>query len=448
MDILPTKATTATSVITRIVYGPTMCAYVREHGNLRPVSIQEAQDVILNHRVTDVYNTPEVIFELPVDWLKGNIELHDTPGMDDSAQNGLLEKIAQNALKDTDLCVFVYDACQFISARESEITQKVQTQLGGNVVFAVNRINLLNSIDGLNQVENMAKTVFSGMGNELVGNDRHYLMCSAPGMADLDGFDIWLKDIMDSSNADKLNDLRRRTASAKIGEMYEEVRGNLAAIEDEAKCLLDGMEKEHKRRIGNVQDGINSTMRSQKIRIKEDRMKVDEFLCDTSGLSEYLIKKKRSGNSRNYNAVSKAAVREYYTKRAEEAFSSYCPYMERYGYDFIAEAVDGFNFPGTHSYSKSASGSEVGSGAVIGGILGTIFGFGLGTPLVQPSVQLSEDRIRTWTIRHPIQLYLCRIMCSTPSKSSSAACSAESLSVSIPKPMLPALHANRDWKNL
>ena len=96
-----------------------------------------------------------------MEWLKGNIELRDTPGMDDSTQNGLLEKISLNALVDTDLCVLVYDACQFFSAKEREITMKAQEQLGGNIVFAVNRTNLLHSVEDLNQVEKTAKTVFA-----------------------------------------------------------------------------------------------------------------------------------------------------------------------------------------------------------------------------------------------------------------------------------------------
>lgn len=380
MEILPTKATTATTVITRIVYGSTACAYIRQHGDLRPVSIHEAQDVILNHKVTDVDNTPEVIFELPVDWLKGNVELRDTPGMDDSAQNGLLEKIALNALKDTDLCVLVYDAYQFVSAKEREIMKKAQEQLGGNVVFAVNRINLLHSIEGLNQVEKVAQTVFSGMGNDLVGNDRHYLMCSAPGMVDLDGFDVWLKDILSASNANNLDLLRNQAVSSRIRETYEGVCGNLAALEDESKDLLNELTAEHECRIDNVQGGINSAMRSRKNKIKEDHMEVEELICNTSGLEAHL-KEKRSGDTQSYDAFSKQTVREYYTKRAEDVFSSCCPYMERYGYDFIAKAVGELYFPGTHSRSQSASGGKVGGGALLGGIIGSIFGFGVGTAI-------------------------------------------------------------------
>lgn len=403
MDILPTKATTATTVITRIVYGPTTCAYVREHGDLRPVSIQEAQDVILNHKVTDVDNTPDVIFELPVDWLKGNVELRDTPGMDDSAQNGLLEAIALNALKDTDLCVLVYDAYQFFSAKEREITQKAQEQLGGNIVFAVNRTNLLNSIEGLNQVEKTAKTVFGGMGNDLVGNDRHYLMCSAPGMVDLDGFDVWLKDILAPEHADRLNSLRKRAVSSGISEMYGEVRGTLAALADETNGLLSELTAEHNRRITKAHEELNNAMRNQKNKVKADRLVVEKFLCDTNGLEAHL-KEKRSGNTQSYEIFSKTTVREYYTKRAANAFSAYSPYMRRYSCEFIAQATNGLSFPGTHSRTQAASGGEVGGGAVFGGLIGSLFGpvgamigAGIGAAIGGSSTNVDDSEANTVT---------------------------------------------------
>lgn len=373
MDILPTKATTATTVITRIIYGPTMCAYVRERGNLRPVSIREAQEVILNHKVSDVNNTPDVIFELPVDWLKGNIELRDTPGMDDSAQNGLLEAIALNALKDTDLCVLVYDAYQFISAKEREITQKAQEQLGGNIVFAVNRTNLINSIEGLNQVEKAAKTVFSGMGNDLVGNDRHYLMCSAPGMVDLDGFDVWLKDILAPGHTDRLNSLRKRAVSSGISEMYEEVSGGLKGLVTEASDLLSELSAEHKRRIDKAQQEINRARNNRRNKVLADRLKVELALCDTTGLQAH-IKEKRSGNAQSYDAFSKVTVRDFYSNKAAKTFTEYAPYMKTYGYDFIGKAVNSLTFPSTHTKTVAASGREVGGGAIFGGVIGFLFG--------------------------------------------------------------------------
>ena len=377
MDILPTKATTATTVITRIVYGPMICAYVREHGDLRPVSIQKAQDVILNHKVSDVGNTPDVIFELPVEWLKGNIELRDTPGMDDSTQNGLLEKISLNALVDTDLCVLVYDACQFFSAKEREITMKAQEQLGGNIVFAVNRTNLLHSVEDLNQVEKTAKTVFGDMGNDLVGNNRHYLMCSAPGMIELDDFDVWLKDILTPEHADRLNSLRKRAVSASISGVYEDVSGGLKGFVTEASDLLRELSEEHKRRIDKAQQEINRDRNNQRNKVLADRLKVEQALCDTTGLQAH-IKEERSSNTQSYDAFydafSKVTVRTFYINKAAEAFTAYAPYMKTYGYDFIGKAVNSLTFPGTHTKTVAASGGEVGGGAIVGGVIGLLFG--------------------------------------------------------------------------
>lgn len=379
-DILPTQATTATTVITRIVYGPVACAYLREQGELRTISIEEAKNIILNHKITEVDKTPEVVFELPVDWLKGNIELRDTPGMNDSAQNGLLEEIALNALTDSDLCVFVYDAGQFISGRERELTKQVQARLGGNIVFAINRTNMLNSVEGLNQVEKTARTVLEGLGNELVGNSRYYLMCSAPGMIDLDGFDVWLKDLLKANYTEKLNSLRKCAVSAGIGEVYEDVRGDLVALVQETTTLSDKLNAEHNRRIQKKKNEIANEARDKKAKVKADRLRVEERLGNTSGLEAYL-KEKRSSSMDSYATFSKNAVRTFYADRTTDAMTTYCPYMKTYGNGFIDSAINGLSFPDVHKTETAATGGEVGTGAVIGGIIGSIFTFGLGTAI-------------------------------------------------------------------
>lgn len=377
-NILPTQATTATTVITRIVYGPSARAYLREQGKMYSVSIEEAQNIILNHKITEVDKTPEVVFELPVDWLKGNIELRDTPGMNDSAQNGLLEKVALNALKDSDLCVFVYDAGQFISGRERELTKLVQKQLGGNIVFAINRTNMLNSIEGLNQVEKTAHTVLNGLGNELVGNSRYYLMCSVPGMTDLDGFDIWLKDLLKTSHTRKLNSLRRRAVSAGIGEVYEDVHSGLAALLQKTVTLSDKLNAEHNRRIQKEKDKISRETKDKKAKVKADRLRVEERLGDTGGLEGYL-KAQRSGSTGSYAEFSKKTVRDFYVNKASTTIKAYCPYMKTYGTKFVDKALNGLSFPDVHTTEVAATGGEVSTGAVIGGFIGSLFGPGIGT---------------------------------------------------------------------
>lgn len=199
MEILPTKATTCTSVITRIFRGRKLRAWCDENGFRREISLDTAKKIIQDYQVKDPNNPVQIIIEVPVPWLSYGVELRDTPGMDDSAQNGYLETIAMNALKDTDLCICVYDASSMISGKERERTRFIHESMGGNAVHIVNRINLLNNKTQLQEIEQLSKTFFGGLPaykNAVDGTGKFYTVCSAPGMVDLDRFDVWLKNII------------------------------------------------------------------------------------------------------------------------------------------------------------------------------------------------------------------------------------------------------------
>ena len=199
MDILPTKVTTCTSIITKIYRGRKLRAWRCENGNRLEISLDAAQNTIRDYQVEDPDNPVQVIIEVPVPWLSYGVELRDTPGMDDSAQRGNLETIAMNALEDTDLCICVYDASSMISGKERERTRFIHESMGGNVVHIVNRINLLNSKAQLQEIEQLSKSFFGGLPSyekAVDGIGTFYTVCSAPGIVDLDRFDVWLKNII------------------------------------------------------------------------------------------------------------------------------------------------------------------------------------------------------------------------------------------------------------
>lgn len=199
MEVLPTKATTCTSVVTRIFRGRKQRAWLCTNGNREAVSMDAAKKAIQEYQVEDPAAPLEVILELPIRWLSYGVELRDTPGMDDSAQNGHLETIALNSLKDTDLCICVYDASSMISSKEKERSRFIHQSMGGNVVHIVNRTNLLNNVQQLREIESLCDSFFGGLkpfDNKVEGTGAYYTVCSAPGMIELDNFDVWLRKIV------------------------------------------------------------------------------------------------------------------------------------------------------------------------------------------------------------------------------------------------------------
>lgn len=372
-DILPTRATTATTIVTRIVYGSEIHAYFREHGKLKTITVSEARHIILNYAVSEPDYAPEVIFELPVEWLKGNIELRDTPGMDDSAQNGALEKVALNAIIDTDLCVFVYDASQFISGRELKLTEEIHRKLGGNIVFAINRTNSLNSVEGLNQVENMAKHVLCNFGNSMIGKCRYYLMCSAPNMASLDGFDIWLSELLSSKSRTRQSKLRKQAVAATAQVVFDDVSGDLDVIQKNTAQYLDLLRVEHEKRIDQKRRGIRESGRNMKAAIHLDQVTANNAFASVNGLTEYL-KAERGKSTDSYEQFSKKAVRNFYVQRFNSEVVRRHNYITANDSQFILEAIEGLIFPGISLVQLKASGSSRAAAGIFAGLIGMLGG--------------------------------------------------------------------------
>ena len=380
-EILPTKATTATSVVTRIFYGSSPRCWLSNGLEDREISIEEGKDIILNYKVTDVTNPAEVIFELPIPWIKDNIELRDTPGMDDSSQDGKLETIALNALNDTDMCVCVYDASTMISEKERARTQKIHKMMAGNIVYAVNCTNRLNSIESVNQVERLAGNFFGALHYSIPSMGKYYMMCSAPGMVELDGFDEWLHKFVRRSNLPMLNRVRNNTGEGQISvfknNFVSEVRQYIEQIEQQILILDEKHEEivqqKHRAAMEAAQkeaDAFNSMVVNL----------ADEFADISYGLREKIRECKNAGS--DYENKTKLVTKEYFVERYQEVVSNYECYFVKNDVQFINNAFQTISFPGEHKKTvKATSGEKVGwtgAGGVIGFLIGGPIGAAVG----------------------------------------------------------------------
>ncbi len=386
MDLLPTRATTATAVVTRIFKGKEFKAWVSENGDRHLVTPEYAQNVILNYQVKDLRHPAEVIFEIPVPWLREDIELRDTPGMDDSSQGGMLETVALNALKDTDLCVCVYDAGAMISGAEKERTWKIHKRMGGNVVYAVNCTNRLNSIERVNEVDKLCRSFFGSMDSPLVsvpGLGKYYMMCSAPKMIELDGFDDWLKNLFSAKSIMDRQKIRDTTASAQIMDKRIEISGS-------AKSEIESLQN-LRRKLCNIQKDVKKTKikkakekgEKRSAKIRGIAAEAEKMLINIDDLRSEIAPFASGEDWKDkYSSKTKNTVRQYFEKNFADIRKRWNSYFMAGDESFVHNVTEAANFPGSHVASVPATSGEkwgwAGAGAGIGALLGGPVGAAIG----------------------------------------------------------------------
>jgi len=368
-EILPTKATTATSVVTRIFYGTTPKCWLSNEHEDKEISIDEGKDIILNYKVTNVNRPVEVIFELPIPWIKGNIELRDTPGMDDSSQDGKLETIALNALKDTDLCVCVYDASTMISEKERARTQRIHKMMSGNVVYAVNCTNRLNSIESVNQVETLSKNFFGAMKYSIPGMGKYYMMCSAPKMIELDGFDKWLHSFVSNNNLPLLNRVRTTTGVGQVNVFREEFAGEAQRYAEQIEQQAELLAEKHDEIIRERQKANSQTAQNEAADFTRKVANLETTFSEiTSELREKILECKNKGT--DYESNTKAKTQDYFINRYKSIIGNYGSYFSISDVQFIRSAFQSVTFPGTHTKTVKATSEDRKAGALTGGLIG------------------------------------------------------------------------------
>lgn len=381
MELLPTRTTTCTSVVTRIFRGRKLRAWLGTGGNRQEVSLEEAKKAIQEYQVEDPMHPMDVILEVPVPWLSYGVELRDTPGMDDSAQNGHLETIAMNALEDTDLCICVYDASSMISSKEKERSRYIHQSMGGNVVHIVNRTNLLNNVQQLHEIETLCDQFFGGMKpfeDQVAGTGKYYTVCSSPGMVELAGFDLWLRKIISGKRTfwqkllewlfrkmivtpEKIQ-LRSIAATGKLRQKSKEIK-ELAQIQ---QLLLTETLKEQKDEHSRRKEQLLEEGKEQgAARAKEIRNAIPEATADLSsllGLEQQLgvcIDTLRAQKPFKWKTLCPQASSECVQGFFVSNWNGYCvsgkqDAISRIDAQFVIDAIHTLTFPGYAYISKWA----------------------------------------------------------------------------------------------
>lgn len=277
---LPVGIFPVTKVVTKIRYG--ICPRVVIHDCLSheewEVSQEEARAVIMNQKRDGQFRDCQIYVETPSEFLKDDIVIIDTPGMDDDKKEKL-DEITRTEIRNADFCVINYMCTKFGQASEREFLEEMQELTHGNFVSVLNCLNYLQQgEEQLEDLEKRAKYILEPYGNERIGKGRYFRVDSKDREnAWLDGLDDWLKETIrtyrkilqaDTPLTMAYTELRRakKDCDARLSEMS-------VRIEELQSQNADGIKKQQ-RRIQMDKNLLRTRISSDAIREK-DRLTVE-----------------------------------------------------------------------------------------------------------------------------------------------------------------------------
>lgn len=226
MDILPTRVYGATGVLTRIRHGAELGARVqrrREDGVLEetPVASDALAPYLLLDDSGETMRPPagveEVVLTCPSALLEPQGVLIDMPDLIDFPE---LAERCWHEIGQADLAVLVLSASQLLGDDEKALAHEIDTALGGNIVFVVNRMDGLAPQER-EQVLNWALTTLEGVGNGQVGSPRIFSASAlqalraqaddAPASEEAKQSLVWLKEL-----TSWLSDILRHPVGAQV----------------------------------------------------------------------------------------------------------------------------------------------------------------------------------------------------------------------------------------
>lgn len=250
---LPVQAVTATTLVTRIEKG--VGSYLESGDGTRvEITPNERNKLILGTKKPDGNPAVSIIVKCdsPLLGSEGTVEFWDTPGLEDAP--GLTE-ITMQALDLCDLAILVFDANKFGSWYEKITLENLQELLGGNVVYVINRVDLLNTAEDLANVKRSAEYLLEDYGNTLLGHGTILYTSASPNNPDISALYRFVSTLADDSQMRR--SLRRTAAghqlkcmlgkwTSSLTEDMDILMQELAAmgVDWERKhCLLESMKR-------------------------------------------------------------------------------------------------------------------------------------------------------------------------------------------------------------
>jgi hypothetical protein len=231
-DLLPTAVVPLTSVVTRLQYGATPAATVIfDSGEQRAIALDTLYDYVTElGNPKNTKGVREVSVDYPAEWLKGGIQLVDTPGIGSVHQHNT--EVTFRYLPQADAVIFVASADQPASRAELDFLAKIRRYAGK--VFC-----LLNKLDYLSEAELAESVAFAtGTLREALGATVPVFPVSA--RLALQGQVADRKEMLARSRFPEFEVALRRFLLEEGGTVWaQSLRRNLLRLLSEAKLAIE-----------------------------------------------------------------------------------------------------------------------------------------------------------------------------------------------------------------
>ncbi len=167
-EILPVGIVPITSVITRVLYGSRDCEIRYINGRVERVLPEKISDFISEQQnKNNQLGVAEAVIYTQSDFLKGNIEYVDTPGVGSYHRNNT--KVAYEHMRESDGVIFLLSVDSPINQIELDLLSDTRN-FAGKIYFAVNKIDTVSKEELSAYID-----YCSGLLAEVMGEERVFM---------------------------------------------------------------------------------------------------------------------------------------------------------------------------------------------------------------------------------------------------------------------------------
>ncbi len=256
--LLATRAFRTNRAVTEVRYGP-----VPEVTILRPGEAEKIVDFDMVRRITDdagravESGATQICVSVPLPLLGQGMVLVDTPGL---LTDSGLDDAARDELMRADLAIMVLAADKVLSAGERAAAAWVNNMLRGNVVFVVNRMDLIDPEDRGDVIE-WVTTALQDSGNGDVGRPRIFATSVRPGCqggaSEVSELAVWLEGLNARGRRDPERDTPANPAYAdRAPSLVERLsrRSRLAVLEQQIEAAAQRIRAHHDEAVSRTRD--------------------------------------------------------------------------------------------------------------------------------------------------------------------------------------------------
>lgn len=273
--VVISRPISSTGVITKIYYSSNKFYGLVSRGNSSGNMEMFSEDDLFQKTVKDnfhnslnVKDIERVDIGLPNDFLSANIELYDTPGLEDSDNN--MNEITLNHLNKSDFIIFVIDSMQLKDLKD--VLMKYYNRLGKNVLFVANKIDCLDDVE-LKDIKDLAKIYYSDYYNPITYNSEIFFVSTKEEDLHMVELRTFCKDVL-FEKANKITFISRLSIiKFEIKNIYDELKVKIEELSDQLKNAKDASIR-------------NELIKKRKLKIEDKHLLSDFLLKITDQLNK------------------------------------------------------------------------------------------------------------------------------------------------------------------